>query len=85
MIAVRAFQSHVFQTKFTDPQFGLFTIILWVGGEIPGINLIPPDLYFINVLDFCDLERLFGAQNLENVNDQVHVSNHNLIFILTFM
>lgn len=55
MIAIGTFQFHVLETEFTDPQFGLFAILFWVRRKVPSIDLIPTNLYFVNVFDFCDL------------------------------
>ena len=52
MLLVGFLKLHVLEAVFTDPEFGLFTVLLRIRREIPSVNLILADLDFVDVLDF---------------------------------
>ena len=51
MISVSLLQSHILQTELADPQLWTFSIVLRVGGEVPGVNLELSNLYSVDVFN----------------------------------
>ena len=49
MVFIRFLKPHIFETVFTDPEFTTLSIILRIGGEIPGVNLKPTNLDPVNI------------------------------------
>ena len=41
VVLVALLQSHVLQTILAYPQLSLFAILLWIGREVPSVNLVP--------------------------------------------
>ena len=56
MVSVGLFQPHVLEAVLADPQFGLLAILFRIWREIPSIDLVFADLYFVNVLHLGDLK-----------------------------
>lgn len=46
------FKLHVFDTIFTDPELGLFTVLFGEWREVPGVDLIFTNLDSVNILYF---------------------------------
>lgn len=48
---------HILQAVFTDPKFGLFSIVLREWRKVPCINLKVPNLDLVHIFYFCDLKK----------------------------
>lgn len=51
MFNVRPLKLHVLEAVLTDPELWLFTVLLRVRGEVPGVDLVLSDLDLVDVLD----------------------------------
>jgi len=47
---------HILEAVFTDPKFGLFSIVLREWRKVPCINLKVPNLDLVHIFYFCDLK-----------------------------
>ena len=51
IIPVGLLQFHVLEAVLAEPEFGDFSVLLWVGAEVPGVDLESADLDSVNELD----------------------------------
>ena len=61
VVSVSLLKSHILQTELTDPQFWTFSVLLWVGGEVPGINLKLSNLNSVNVFNL-DIDNIHHSK-----------------------
>lgn len=68
--AVALLKLHILEAVFAEPELGLFPIVFREWGEVPGIDLIVPNVDFVYIFHLGDLGDKVGKEGKESSVEQ---------------
>lgn len=70
MEAVALLKLHILEAVLAEPELGLFSIVFREWGEVPGIDLIVPNVDFVYIFHLGDLGDKVGKKGRKSLVEQ---------------